>query len=170
MSAATKNKPATGTSKVPPAAPANEPAFGSSGAKPPVECFMTAPEYDEIHMSLYRADAVVRCLVHVFGGDANLKEPANVNGLFGTLQGAIGLMTLVNIGIKNHNALPDQLRLSVEQALSMLQLLEHLQVADGYEWRWSEDWYCAYFDAVSDCIDRSMKAMSAQVKIRKEAA
>lgn len=170
MSTATKNKPATGTSNAPPAAPANEPAFGSGGSKPPVECFMTAPEFDEIHTGLYRADAVVRCLIHVFGGDANLKEPAKVTGLFGTLQAATGLMARVNTVLQNHNALPDQLSLNVEQALSLLQLIERLQVADAHEWRWSDDWYCAYFDAASGCIESALKAMDGQVKTRKAAA
>ncbi|WP_027477537.1 hypothetical protein [Curvibacter gracilis] len=112
----------------------------------------------------------MRCLIHVFGGDANLKEPAKVTGLFGTLQAAAGLMSRVNIVLQNHNALPDQLRLNVEQALSMLQLIETLQVADQHEWRWSDDWYCAYFDAASGCIESALKAMDDQVKTRKVAA
>jgi len=170
MSTTTKNKSATATTTVQPAAPANEPAFGSAGNKPPVDYYMTAPEFDEIHTSLYRADAVVRCLIHVFGGDANLKEPAKVIGLFGTLQAASGLMARVNMVLQNHNALPDQLRLNVEQALSMLQLIETLQIADDHEWRWSDDWYCAYFDAASGCIESALKAMNSQVKIRKAAA
>lgn len=170
MSTATKSKPATGTSNAPPTAPANEPAFGSGGAKPSVEFFMTGPEFDEIHRDLRQADAVTRALVHVFGGDANLNEPANVNGLFGSLQAAVGLMARVNMVLQNHNALAGQLRLNAEQALALLQLIEHLQVADDFEWRWSDEWFCNFFDTISHCIERAIKAMDVEVKIRKAAA
>lgn len=170
MSTTTKNKSATATTTVQPAAPANEPAFGSGGAKPPVEFFMTGPEFDEVHRDLRQADAVTRALVHVFGGDANLKEPSNVNGLLGTLQTAVGLMARVNMVLQNHNASPGQLRLNAEQALSLLELIEHLQVADDYEWRWSNEWFCNYFDTINHCIERALKAMDTEVQIRKAAA
>ncbi|MDD0814255.1 hypothetical protein PSQ39_06395 [Curvibacter sp. HBC28] len=170
MSATTKSKPVTASVVGPTVAPANEAAFGGGGNKPPTECFMTMDEYDKIHAALYRAEAVVRCLVHVFGGDANIKDPTHVNGLFGSLQAAVKLMAGVNTMVQYHSETPDQLRLNVEQALSLLQLIEHLQIADDYEWRWSQDWYCAYFDAACSNIESAMTAMTNQVNIRKAAA
>lgn len=166
MSAATKNKPVDSS----PAAPANEPAFGSGGAKPPVEFFMTPSQFDDIHRDLRQANAVTRALVHVFGGDANLREPSNVNGLFGSLQTAVRLMASVNQALQHHNAPTGQLSLNAQQAQALLELVEHLQVADDFEWRWSDEWFCDYFDAASYCIERAMKAMDLEVKIRKAAA
>jgi len=170
MSTATKSKPATGTSNAPPAAPANEPAFGSGGAKPPVECFVTGADYDDIHRDLCQAEAVTRAMVHVFAGDSGLSEPSKASGLFGVLQAAVGMLKRVYSIIEKQGATPDQLRLNVEQALSLLELIEHLQVADDYEWRWSDGWYCDYFNASNSCVERALKAMNDQVKIRKEAA
>jgi len=170
MSTATKTKPATGTANVPPAAPANEPAFGSGGAKPPVECFMTGADYDDIHRDLCQAEAVTRAMVHIFAGDSGLSEPSKASGLFGTLQAAVGMLRRASSIIEKHGATPNQLRLNVEQALALLELIEHLQVADDYEWRWSDGWYCDYFNASNSCVERALGSLNDQVKIRKAAA
>lgn len=129
-------------------------------ASPPHRCFLTDDQHQFIFERLDRAAAVVRALVHVFGGDASLDKPRKVEGLMGVLQHADRLLSELNDRIMEIDSLlPSDLRWQTFEAYSLVAMAADLQMCDGFEWRWSDDWYCTYFDAADACIGKAMAAL-----------
>ena len=121
---------------------------------------LTSKQHFSIYLKLEHASAMMNMLVHVFGGDACLDEPSKVEGLMGMLQQADNLLSELNLEIMAINGdLPGDLRWRTLEAAHMIQLVERLQSAGDYDWRLSDDIYCSYFDAASNCIDRAKVAL-----------
>ena len=124
------------------------------------QCGLTSEQQFSFLLRLEKASAIMKMLVHVFGGDAGLDEPSKVEGLMGTLQQADNLLSELNLEILAINGdLPGDLRWRTFEAAHMIQLVERLQFAGDYDWRLSDAIYCSYFDAASNCIDKAKAAL-----------
>lgn len=121
---------------------------------------LPSEQHASFSLRLEHASAMMKMLVHVFGGDAGLDDPSKVEGLMGTLQQADNLLSELNLEIMAINGdLPGDLRWRTVEAAHMIQLVERLQSAGDYDWRLSDAIYCSYFDAASNCIDKAKAAL-----------
>lgn len=122
--------------------------------------------HDNWSSRLDRAEAALYALVHVFGGDAGIAEPGKCPGLHGTLQHAKWLLSGLHLEIMRiDQPLPDDLRWRTFEASELVNLLEQLEFARGFQFdKWSEGRICMYFDAAMHSV-RAAQAALETVKV-----
>lgn len=122
---------------------------------------LTLRVLDSWSLRLDHAEAVIRTLAHVFGGDAGIDEPGKCPGLHGTLQHAQWLLSGLHLEIMRlDQKLPDDLRWRTFEASQLIDLLEHLEFAHGFQFdKMSQDWICMHFDAALHCVRAAQAAL-----------
>lgn len=115
---------------------------------------------DEIDAALWQAGAVTKTLEDLFArafGDPDLYAEGDLTGAMQHAKWQ--LAEAARIATSAACSPPGDLRSRIEEARSLICLVEAMETNTGNQFRQDCDVYCGYFAAINTCINRAMAAL-----------